>query len=49
MNVRFLTGFLFRKICSKAEKVVFAEFKQHVNKFVGISDVAKELNFPHCK
>jgi hypothetical protein len=25
----------------------FSEFKQHVNKFVGISDVAKELNFPH--
>ena len=25
----------------------FLEFKQHVNKFVVISDVAKELNFPH--
>ena len=25
----------------------FSEFKQHVNKFVGISNVAKELNFPH--
>ena len=25
----------------------FSEFKRHVNKFVGISDVAKELNFPH--
>jgi hypothetical protein len=25
----------------------FSEFKQHVNRFVGISDVAKELNFPH--
>ena len=25
----------------------FSEYKQHVNRFVGISDVAKELNFPH--